>query len=280
MRILLLGEYSNVHWTLAEGLRSLGHKVTVMSNGDYWKNYPRDIDVARRDSRFGGLSLYIRLLALLPRMRGYDVVRLINPMFLELKAERFFFFYNYLRRHNGKIVLGAYGMDYYWAYVNAHQKPLRYSDFNIGDTQRNDPTAMKDYNDWVSTAKERLNKYIAADCDAMVAALYEYKVTYDHTEFKDKTTFIPLPIKIAHPSEVPAAKTGVTADRQDKLRVFVGISRARSSYKGTDIMLRSAQRIAEKWSDRVELLVAEGLPFEEYKRMYARADIILDQLYA
>ena len=39
MKILLLGEYSNVHWTLAEGLRSLGHEVCVVSNGDYWKNY-------------------------------------------------------------------------------------------------------------------------------------------------------------------------------------------------------------------------------------------------
>ena len=40
MRILLLGEYSNVHATLAEGLRMLGHEVTVASNGDFWKNYP------------------------------------------------------------------------------------------------------------------------------------------------------------------------------------------------------------------------------------------------
>ena len=44
MKILLLGEYSNVHATLADGLRKLGHQVTVLSNGDFWKNYPRDID--------------------------------------------------------------------------------------------------------------------------------------------------------------------------------------------------------------------------------------------
>jgi hypothetical protein len=45
MKILLMGEYSNVHATLAEGLRQLGHQVTVLSNGDFWKNYPRDIDL-------------------------------------------------------------------------------------------------------------------------------------------------------------------------------------------------------------------------------------------
>lgn len=45
LKILLLGEYSNVHATLSDGLRQLGHKVTVMSNGDFWKDYPRDIDL-------------------------------------------------------------------------------------------------------------------------------------------------------------------------------------------------------------------------------------------
>jgi len=97
MKILLVGEYSNVHATLAQGLRALGHQVCVISNGDFWKNYPRDIDVARPDGRWGGIRLMLRLLTLLPKMRGYDVVQLINPMFFELKAERLFFFYNYLR---------------------------------------------------------------------------------------------------------------------------------------------------------------------------------------
>ena len=66
MRILLVGEYSNVHATLAEGLRMLGHEVTVMSNGDFWKDYPRDINVARIPGKAGGIRLMLRLLALLP----------------------------------------------------------------------------------------------------------------------------------------------------------------------------------------------------------------------
>ena len=51
MKILLLGEYSNVHATLADGLRKLGHQVTVLSNGDFWKNYPRDIDLVRKPGK-------------------------------------------------------------------------------------------------------------------------------------------------------------------------------------------------------------------------------------
>ena len=95
MKILLMGEYSNVHATLAEGLRQLGHEVTVLSNGDFWKNYPRDIDLVRKPGKWGGIAYMARLYALLPKLRGYDVVQLINPMFLELKAERILPVYRY-----------------------------------------------------------------------------------------------------------------------------------------------------------------------------------------
>lgn len=66
MRILLCGEYSNVHATLAKGLRALGHKVTLASNGDFWKNYPRDIDFARSQGRLGGMALLAKVYAHLP----------------------------------------------------------------------------------------------------------------------------------------------------------------------------------------------------------------------
>ena len=71
MKILLIGEYSNVHATLAKGLRQMGNQVTVVSNGDFWKDYPRDIDVSRRPGPLGGLLLSAKLYRLLPRLRGF-----------------------------------------------------------------------------------------------------------------------------------------------------------------------------------------------------------------
>ena len=88
MKILLIGEYSNVHHSLATGLRALGHSVTVVSDGDGWKNYPRDIDISRTSTHpWHTLSYLLRLHRLWPKLKGYDVVQLINPVFLELKAE-------------------------------------------------------------------------------------------------------------------------------------------------------------------------------------------------
>ena len=55
MKILLIGEYSNLHWSLSEGLREAGHEVCVLSNGDFWKNYRRDISLVRGEGRFAGI---------------------------------------------------------------------------------------------------------------------------------------------------------------------------------------------------------------------------------
>lgn len=277
MKILLLGEYSNVHWTLAQGLRKLGHQVTVASNGDFWKDYPRDIDLARQPGKWGGIKLMARLCTLLPRFRGYDVVQLINPVFFELRAERLFPFYRYLRRHNGRVVLGAFGMDYYWVSVNTDERPMRYSDFNIGDTIRTDAVAEKERADWLATAKERLNRLIADDCDAIVTGLYEYDVCYQR-HFPMKTHFIPLPIRVGPPRQATSDSSPSTP--QSTIRIFIGISRGRSAYKGTDIMLRAAENIAARYPDRVELRKAEGVPFVEYQQLMNDSDVLLDQLYS
>ena len=269
MKVLLVGEYSNVHATLAEGLRTLGHQVTVISNGDFWKDYPRDIDVSRRPGKIGGLLLMTRLYSLLPRMRGYDVVQLINPMFFELKAERLFWFYDYLRRHNQKVFLDAFGMDWYWVHGCIFDSPLRYSDFNIGNELRTDAEALKYQHDWLGTAKERLNRHIANTCDGIVTGLYEYDVCY-RPHFPHKTTYIPFPIHLSSPR----------ITRREKINIFIGINQERSAYKGTDIMLRAAQAVAAKYPDRMHLSIAESVPFDQYQQMMDDSDAILDQLYS
>ena len=289
MKILLLGEYSNVHWTLAEGLRALGHQVTVLSNGDFWKDYPRDINLVRTPGKWGGIRYMARLYSLLPRLRGYDVVQLINPMFLELKAERILPVYKYLRRHNGKMVLGGFGMDYYWVSTCCNEKPLRYSDFNIGDQLRTDEAALRERRDWLGTAKERLNRFIAEDCDAIVTGLYEYQVCYQ-PHFPEKTTFIPYPIGPLPSSpnwgRLPESESSNAdlppswGEKRGALSFFLGINRERSVYKGTDIMLRAAKAIKEKYPDRVDLQIAESVPFAQYQQMLDGADAILDQLYS
>jgi glycosyltransferase involved in cell wall biosynthesis len=272
MKILLVGEYSNLHWSLAEGLRRLGHEVCVVSNGDYWKHIPADILLTREYTPWATLKYVAQLACTLPRLRGYDVVQLINPMFFELKAERMGWLYRYLRRHNRKVFLGAFGMDYYWIQACADCRTFRYSDFNIGPVLRDTEFYRKEKRDWVDGAKGPLNRMIAADCDGIISCLYEYHRVY-HPLFPEKERFVPLPInRSTITPKVPHAG--------DKVRFFIGISRGRSEYKGTDVMLRALERVVRELPDRAEMVRAEGLPLAEYQELMNSSDVLLDQLYS
>ena len=272
MKILLIGEYSNVHCTLAEGLRSLGHKVCVVSNGDFWKNYRRDISLVRSEGKLGGILYLLKTWSTLPLLHGYDIVQIINPMFLELKAERILPIYKYLRRNNKKMFLGAYGIDAYWVECAGAMPPVfRYSDFNIGNRPITNDYIQEQKADWQETPKAKLNHIIADDCDGIIAGMYEYHTAYAG-KHSNKLTYIPFPI---------AAETAEPQiyDGNRKVRFFIGIQKSRSIYKGTDIMLRALERLHSRYPDKCEILRAENVPYRQYTKMVDDCDILLDQIY-
>lgn len=274
MRILLLGEYSNVHWTLAEGLRHHGHEVVVVSDGDGWKNYPRNISLHRTSNRLlPTLAFLARLMRALPKLRGYDVVQIINPVFVHLKAEKLLPIYRYLRRHNKKVFMGAFGVDYFWVKCGLDGHTFRYSDFNIGKQLRHNADNDREIADWLNGAKGKLNLQIAADCDGIVSGLYEYDACYRRS-FPEKTKFIPFPI------DVQSITPKVRSCDDGRVNFFIGIQKKRNEYKGTDIMLRSLQRLQAEYPDRVQIEKAESVPFAVYRQMMDDSHVILDQLYS
>ena len=273
MKILLIGEYSNVHWTLAQGLRALGHEAVVASDGDEWKDYPRDIDLRRRSLGWTDTLRYLwDVERLWPRLKGYDIVQIINPVFLSLKPERMWRYYERLRRQNGRIYLGAFGMDYFWVKAGTDCRTFRYSDFNLGTEERYSAWNEQMKNEWLWGEKGKLNLRIADDCDGIVSGLYEYDVCY-RPYYSEKMTFIPYPVCVTDPpqdiDEVP-----------ERVRFFIGIQRGRSEYKGTDIMLRALERLQAEMPDKVTVNRAESIPFKDYETMMRGSDVLLDQLYS
>ena len=298
MIILLWGEFSNVHWTLAQALRKLGHEVTVVSNGDEWKAYPADISLIRKPGRWGAVSYLLRVLRLLPKLRGYDVVQLINPVhFVDLKAERGVRIYDYLRRHNKKVFLGAFGYDYHYVYDSVVRRTLRYCDFYTPTREVHHEWNDANERDWLHTYKKEASIHVAETCDGIISGLYEYDVAY-RPHFPDKTTFIPMPIDVDNDERLPfngeKTKTKTKTNQPDgnskhytlntkqenKLRFFIGINRSRTMLKGTDIMLRALKRIVADYPDRAEMVKAESVPFAEYKEMMLSSDVLLDQIYS
>lgn len=226
MRILLIGECSNLHWNLAEGLRILGHEVCVAASDNGWRKYSYDISLNRPTNSFmDGLGCICRILYHLPKFRRYDVVQITHPYFLRIRSERALPVYQYLRRHNEKVFLGAFGTDYYYVKACMETNTFRYSDFKIRDQYRDTLDNRTEIQECLHGGTAQANQIIAKSCNGIIACLWEYYASYQ-PYFSDKTAFIPLPIDLR---EVTSRVRGVP----EKLNFFIGIQSARSNLKGT-----------------------------------------------
>jgi glycosyltransferase involved in cell wall biosynthesis len=272
MRILYFGEYSGLHTLLARGMKELGHTVTTVGNGNMFHDFPRDIDIQRGNGRLSGVKHYLRLSSLLPKFRNYDIVQLINPECFGLKAEREYTFYRFLRRHNRRIITGAFGCDWYWVDDGLNHKTFRYGDFYIGDKMRTDAAAQEFMDDYYDTPKGEYTRYVMEDADWIPTCVYEYQACYSRY-FPDKTQFIPLPIETNH-------DTPVHEFDGRRVRFFIGIDKKRSQYKGTDIMLSALEEVVTRNADLCEMVKVESLPYAEYEKSMNSCDVMLDQLYS
>ncbi len=274
MKILLLGECSNLHWTLAQGLRQLGHDVTVASDGSKWMENLRDIDLSRKGYGIADSIKYIRLIYKnLNKLKGYDIVQIKNPLFIDMRAQSNLWLYKYLKRNNSKVFLGAFGTDYFWVDACFDKKTFRYSDYFIGDVPTNIPMALQLADEWKRKEKVYLNKYIAYTCNGIVACLYEYYAAYQQL-FKDKLSYIPIPIDT---DKLTFKHKGIIDQRT---RFFIGIQSDRNQLKGTDILLKCANLLQEKYADKVTINRAENIPNTKYIELMAQSDVLLDQVYS
>lgn len=288
MKLLLLGEYSNVHHTLCEALRRAGHEVLLISDGDGWKDYPRDVDLHRRVSGPIGSMIYLCELArLLPRMRGFDVVQLINPQILHLKARWNRWFFDYLKRHNRIISLGCFGDDSY--VVSRMQQPdfLAYTDFVAGSRIIDHPLNRQRIQNWCNPERRAMTEHAVRNADCLLACLYEYYKVYEQEGFGDKLHYLPLPVE---PLERKKEKgKGLERNREkgegknrenSAVRVLLAVQKQRGLMKGTDQIEPLLLRLAKEYPDQIDLHRIESVPFEQYCQEVESADVIVDQLYS
>lgn len=274
MKILLIGEYSRVHWTLTEGLRALGHDVTVVSDGDGFKDYPRDIDITRRGSGiFETLSCIASVIKTFSKFKGYDIVQLINPNFTTLNVRINGYLYKKLKKNNKKVFLGAFGDDSYWVKACMGNEIFKYSEFFVDgkSTKLEYNKILQDR--WIGSNNDTLNQQIASSCDGIVACLYEYYKSYE-PYFPHKLKYIPLPINTQQIQFVPIEAV------PEKVNFFIGINKDRSEYKGTDIMESALNHLAKNYPDDVIITRVESVGYDEYKKLMEASHVVLDQLYS
>lgn len=273
MRILLIGECSNLHWNLAKGLRTLGHEVCLAASDNAWRKYSYDISLNRPTNSFkDGLGCICRILYHLPKFRGYDVVQITHPYFLRIRSERALPVYQYLRRYNKKVFLGAFGTDYYYTKACMETDTFRYSDFKIGNMYRDMLDNQTELKECLYGGTARANRIIAGSCNGIMACLWEYYVSYQ-PHFPEKTAFIPLPVDR---NELTSRVRSVP----ERVNFFIGIQSARSTLKGTDVMLPVLREVQRAHPDLCRVTEVYDVPYARYQQLMDDADVQLDQLYS
>ncbi len=277
MKILFAGDASNMHNTLAQQLRRMGHEAVVASDGSRWMNTGRDINLLRRPGKWGAVRYVFDIMRALPAMRGYDVVELSSYIFLNLRPEKVRLVFDWLRRHNRLVVLSALATDvtYYEACHDGHT--YRYSDYRLGDRPSpyvgSDEYKAQHQDNWKADFMRRHRDYMLSRVDGVVACLWEYYAAYQAAGY-EPLAYAGIPIDTE-------ALTFRPLEREpEKVRFFIGIQPDRTVIKGTDRLLAALKRVEHRYPDRCEVDVAERLPYAEYTRRMRQAHVIVDQLYS
>lgn len=278
-KILLLGDYSNCHRSLAGGLNQLGCDVTTISDGSAWMNCERDIDISRRrQGRLGGIELYLRMRygSVSRILKGNDIVAINDPNFAQLRPERLRPLLDRLLRNNRSVFLTSMSTDIgFLDMLESEDSPLKYSEWFVnGKPSRMYLDNPKQWDDWHRQPLVDYQRYVFSKIDGAVSVLYEYQLGMEKALGKNRAAYggIPIDTERFTPVNIP--------DKLKKVRLFLGRDRNRKLMKGSDFLEIAAKKVVEKHPDRAELIIVENRPYNEFVEQLKSAHVVLDQIYS
>ena len=288
MRILLVGEYSRLHNSLKEGLLQLGHDVVLLGTGDGFKNYPSDILVKLTvfskpffkaiakifDKLFGiqliELEYYYKLKKIIPTLRDFDVVQLINEQSLKTSPKHEIELISKLINQNKNLFLLSCGTDYI-SVKHALDKKFRYS---ILTPYHENESLRKDYRfilKYVSKPYKKLHDFLFDNIKGVIASDLDY-----HIPMLGNPKYLGL---IPNPINTDKIKY-IPLKISEKVIIFHGINRMNYTKKGNRFFEEALGIIKDKYSDKVEIIIAENMPYDQYIKALNNCHILLDQVYA
>lgn len=288
MRILLIGEFSRLHNSLKEGLVALGHEVIIVANGDGFKNYPVDLSTKAKwcETKLGNIprqlifrltkfdiariEFGIRYYLHLDKLKNFDVVQLINeaPIQTTPQFERFLLRKTFKQNH--KSFLLCCGVDYLVA-KHLIEKKERYS---IMNPYFKNPKSKKEFQfvlDFISNNHKKTHDLVYQNIQSVIASDMDYVLPMQkHPKFLG---LVPNPINT---DAIEFSELKI----EDKIIIFLGINRGTYYTKGITFFENALEIIKVKYSSKIEIIIAENLPYQTYINQYNRAHIILDQVYS
>ena len=288
MKILLLGEYSNLHNSLKQALLNMGHEVLLVGNGDGFKKYETDILIKSHLADYSlfnliarlfmkifkinifDIEIYFRAKKILSKLRGFDVVQLINensfktsPL-LEIKLLKQIF------QNNNNVFLLSCGVDSV-SVKHAMSKKLKYS---ILTPLFEDASLKKKYEPILKYDKENylaLGKFVQKNIKGIISSDLDYHIPYLNK--KKYLGMIPNPIntqKIKY--------YGI--NKSKKISILHAINSSNKIKKGNRFFEEALKIIDEKFKDKISIITTYDLPYIEHLENLKKCDILLDMVYA
>jgi len=288
MTILLLGEYSNFHNTLKNGLERLGHNVVLAGRKDGFKSFPVDISFDPiltvkppvkyiRGLIYRVLNLDVSIFETIfyflknkKKFESYDIVQLINEY--PIKTSPFFdkLLLKHIFKHNKRVFLSACGTDViYLNYILNESLP-----YHILNPYQKDSRLKKHFKhslNYLNNSHKKLNEFVFKNIKHVIPADIDYYMAYKN--HPKAISLIPFPINIDKLKFTPLKISG-------KIKIFHGINRINYFKKGNDYFCKALKRVKLKYGDKIDVIEVEDIPYNEYINLYNESHILLDQVYS
>ncbi|TYB76864.1 glycosyltransferase family protein [Bizionia myxarmorum] len=287
MNILLIGEYSRLHNSLKEGLKTLGHTVTIAGFADDFKNYP--VDIRFENSYNSGFPLFIK--KVIYKLTGtdltsirtkrqfekhksqlvnYDVVQLINEHVFSTVPKTEMTLLDFIFKNNKNVFLLSCGTDYI-SVKYAFEKKFKYSIFTPYEDQKVSKANYWHVIKWRLKSYEKLHHFIFKNIKGVIASDLDY-----HLPLKGHPKYLGM---IPNPINIEKLKFEAEETR-NKIIIFHGINERNYYKKGNDFFDAALKIIEDKYASKIDIIEARSLPYSEYIESYNSTHILLDQVYA
>ncbi|MFN8229382.1 MAG: hypothetical protein U0V03_00505 [Bacteroidia bacterium] len=259
MRILLYNELSGVHFNLSEGLKKLGHDVTIASGGDGWKKFRSDISLnPSKNSKLGRVKYRIELIK---KLTGFDVIQIMGGMITFGYEHLDNYIIKYILKNNKNAIYLAAGCEaQFYNYSNFNKSPVCIH-CKLEDSSDNKcPIGL--HNDYYQFNCETIIKNV----NKIFAIGYDYQLPYQNTS--NFNGIINMPIntdKICYKT-MPVGQ---------KIKILHGINR--KGFKGSTLILNALNKLREKYPNDIEVMTPSRLNFNEYLKVLETSDLVVDQ---
>ena len=288
MKILLLGEYSNLHNSLKQALINMGHEVLLVGNADGFKKYETDILIkshledyllfkliARLFVRIFKINIfeieiYLRAKKIVNKLQGFDVVQLINensfktsPL-LEIKLLKQIF------KKNNKVFLLSCGVDSV-SVKHAMSKKLKYS---ILTPLFEKASLKKKFKPILKYERENylaLGKFVQEHVNGIISSDLDYHIPYFNK--KKYLGMIPNPINIQK-----IKYYGI--NKSKKISILHAINSRNKIKKGNKFFEEALEIINKKFGSKINIITTYDLTYKEHLENLKKCDILLDMVYA